>query len=144
MKEAIYVSWGGTGRGEAVREAFERVGEAGLSLRYLAILDDDQFGDLTPRLSAMVQSELEWLLAAQLRLVDLQTQPDVAFIIDVRHGDVEDVTLAVAQETEASLILLGAPLPEDPGPIRRATIADFMAALREKTTAEVEIVGPDR
>jgi nucleotide-binding universal stress UspA family protein len=144
MNEAIYVSWGGTGRGEAIREAFERVGEAGLSLRYLAILDDDQFGDLTPTLSAMVQSELEWLLAAQLRLVDLQTQPDVGFIIDVRHGDVEDVTLEVAQETEVDLILLGAPLPENPGPARRATIAEFVTALREQTMADVEIVGPDR
>ena len=144
MSEAIYVSWGGTGRGEAIREAFERVGAAGLSLRYLAILDDDQFGDLTPTLTDMVQSELEWLLAAQLRLVDLQTQPDVKFKIDVRHGDVEVVTLEVAQETEADLILLGAPLPENPGPARRATIAEFVAVLLEESTADVEIIGPDR
>lgn len=144
MSEAIYVSWGGTGRGEAIREAFERVGSAGLSLRYLAILDDDQFGDLTPTLTDMVQSELEWLLAAQLRLVDLQTQADVQFEIDVRHGDVEVVTLEVAQETDADLILLGAPLPENPGPARRATIAEFVAVLLDQTTADVEIIGPDR
>ncbi|MFT7475189.1 MAG: nucleotide-binding universal stress UspA family protein [Verrucomicrobiales bacterium] len=143
MSEVVYVSWGGTGRSEALRAAFERVGDARSDLRYLAILDDDQFGDLTPALSETVKSELEWLLAAQLRMIDLQTEQDVAFTIDVRQGDVEDVTLAVAKETAAELILLGAPLPANHGAARRMGIEELVDALRSQTGADVEIVGPE-
>ena len=143
MSEVIYVSWGGTGRSEALRAAFERVGDAQADLRYLAILDDDQFGDLTPALSKTVKSELEWLLAAQLRMIDLQTEQDVGFTIDVRQGDVEDVTLAVAKESGAELILLGAPLPDDHGAARRASIEDLVDAIRSQTGVAVEIVGPE-
>jgi nucleotide-binding universal stress UspA family protein len=143
MSEVVYVSWGGTGRSEALRAAFERVGDARSDLRYLAILDDDQFGDLTPALSETVKNELEWLLAAQLRMIDLQTEQDVGFTIDVRQGDVEDVTLAVAKETAAELILLGAPLPTNHGAARRTGIEELVDALRSQTGADVEIVGPE-
>lgn len=141
-KEAVYVSWGGTGRGEAVRAAVDRAGEAGQNLRYLAILDENQFGDLAPGLSDMVISELEWLLAAQMRMVDIQTEPDVRSMIEVRRGDVEDITIDVARRVGADLILLGAPVPTDSLAVRRKSIDELIAALRQGTGADVEIVGP--
>lgn len=144
VPEAVYVSWGGTGRSEAVRSAFDRVGKVGLGMRYLAILDDEQFGDLTPSMTRMVREELEWLLAAELRLVDLQTKYDVAATIDVREGDVEDVVVEVTNESSAKLILLGAPLPSNPRALRRNSIEELIVALQESTGAEVEIVGPRR
>lgn len=141
--EVVYVSWGGTGRGEAVRAAFDRAGEAGKKLRYLAILDDEQFGELSPALAESVRSELDWLLQAQLRMVDLQTEPVVEPTIDIRQGDVEEVAVAVVKEVGSDLILLGAPLPMDPRAARRQSIDELVDALREQTGADVEIVGPE-
>jgi len=143
MGEVVYVSWGGTGRGEAVRAAVDRAGEAGKRLRYLAILDDEQFGELSPALAESVRSELDWLLQAQLRMVDLQTEPDVEPTIDIQQGDVEDITVSVVNELGSDLILLGAPLPTDPRAARRQSIDELVDALRSQTGAAVEIVGPD-
>jgi nucleotide-binding universal stress UspA family protein len=141
--EAIYVSWGGTGRSEAVRAAFDRAGEAGQDLRYLAILDDEQFGDLSPALADTVRSELQWLLRAQLRMVNLQTDPDVKSTIEIRQGDVEDEVISAAKDLGADLILLGAPLPKDSGAARRHSIDELVEVLRRETGADVEIVGPE-
>ena len=141
--EAIYVSWGGTGRTEAVRAAIDRASEAGQDLRYLAILDDEQFGDLSPALADMVGSELQWLLRAQLRMVNLQTDPDVKSTIEIRQGDVEDEVIRAAQDLGADLILLGAPLPKDSGAARRHSIDELVEVIRRETGADVEIVGPE-
>ena len=141
--EAIYVSWGGTGRGEAVRAAVDRAGEAGQDLLYLAILDDEQFGDLSPALADTVRSELHWLLRAQLRMVNLQTDPDVKLTIEIRQGDVEDELISAAKDLGADLILLGAPLPKDSGAARRRSIDELVEVLRRETGADVEIVGPE-
>lgn len=141
--EVVYVSWGGTGQGEAVRAAVDRAGEAGQKLRYLAILDDDQFGELSPALAEAVRSELDWLLHAQLRMINLQSEVDVQPIIDIRQGDVEDITVAAVQDAGSQLILLGAPLPTDPRAARRQSIDELVDALREQTGAAVEIVGPE-
>ena len=141
--EAIYVSWGGTGRGEAVRAAVVRAGEAGQHLRYLAILDDEQFGDLSPTLADTVRSELKWLLRAQLRMVNLQTDPDVKSTIEIRQGVVEDEVISAAKDLGADLILLGAPLPKDSGAVRRHSIDELVEVLRRETGADVEIVGPE-
>jgi len=141
--EAIYVSWGGTGRGEAVRAAVDWAGEAGQDLLYLAILDDEQFGDLSPALADTVRSELHWLLRAQLRMVNLQTDPDVKLTIEIRQGDVEDELISAAKDLGADLILLGAPLPKDSGAARRRSIDELVEVLRRETGADVEIVGPE-
>ena len=142
-KEAVYVSWGGTGRGAAVRAAVDRAGEAGQNLRYLAILDTDRFGDLSPGLVEVVESELAWLLSAQLRLVNIQTDPDVHSSIEIRQGDIEDECIEVCERIGADLILLGAPLPANPASSRRHSIEELVDALREGTGADVEIVGPE-
>ena len=142
-KETIYVSWGGTGRGAAVRAAVKRAGEAGQNLRYLAILDDDQFGDLTPKLAEMVRAELTWLLQAQLRMIDLLTEPDVSASIEICHGEIEYNVIEVAKRTEADLILLGAPLGRRLAGTGRKNSDELVQALRLATGADVEIIGSD-
>ena len=142
-KETLYVSWGGTGRGAAVRAAMHRAGEAGQNLRYLAILDDDQFGDLTPKLSEMVSAELTWLLEAQLRMIDLLTEPAVKAAIEICHGDIEYNVTQVASRIDADLILLGEPLGKRLTSSKRKDSSELVEALSQATGAYVEIVGGD-
>lgn len=140
-KDTIYVSWGGTGRGAAVREAVLRAGAAGQNLRYLAILDKHMFGDLSPKLSEMVKAELSWLLNAQLRMIDLQTDPDVHATIDIREGEIETNVVEVAKNSNADLILLGAPLGGLYHQSERRNIDELVDYLRDETGADVEIIG---
>jgi len=142
-KETLYVSWGGTGRGAAVRAAVKRAGEAGQNLRYLAILDDDQFGDLNPKLAEMVAAELTWLLKAQLRMIDLLTEPAVEATVEICHGDIEYHVVEVATRIDADLILLGAPLGKRLAASGRKDRLQLVEALRNATGADVEIVGDD-
>jgi len=142
-KATIYVSWGGTGRGAALRAAMRRAGEAGQNLHYLAILDDDQFGDLTPKLADMVAAELTWLLKAQLRMIDLLTEPAVAATVEICHGDIEYNVTQVASRIDADLILLGAPLDSRLTEYGRRNSSELLEALRQATGAGVEIVGDD-
>lgn len=142
-KETIYVSWGGTGRGAAVRAAVCRAGEAGQNLRYLAILDDDQFGDLSPKLAEMVSAELTWLLKAQLRMIDLLTEPDVVATVEICHGDIEYNVTEVARRIDADLILLGAPISGRLLNSARKDSAELLEALRWATGADVEVIGDD-
>ncbi|WP_028582831.1 universal stress protein [Desulfogranum japonicum] len=143
IKETIYVSWGGTGRGAAVRAAVRRAGEAGQNLRYLAILDDDQFGDLTPKLAEMVAAELTWLLKAQLRMIDLLTEPAVQATVEICNGDIEYNVTQVAARIDADLILLGAPLGKRLAGSVRKDSTELLEALRQATGADVEIIGSD-
>lgn len=142
-KSTIYVSWGGTGRGAALRAAVRRAGEAGQNLHYLAILDDDQFGDLTPQLADMVAAELTWLLKAQLRMIDLLTEPAVAATVEICHGDIEYNVTQVASRISADLILLGAPLGGRLAGSGHRKRSELLEALQQATGADVEIVGGD-
>lgn len=142
-KETIYVSWGGTGRGAAVRAAVRRAGENGQNLRYLAILDDNQFGDLTPKLADMVSAELTWLLKAQLRMIDLLTEPAVEATVEICNGDIEYNVARVAARIQADLILLGAPIGKRLTGSSRKDSTELLDALRRVTGADVEIIGDD-
>lgn len=105
--EILYVSWGGNGRGLALRAAFEAALERDAPLLYLAILDEDHFGDLDKRYIGLVIDELEWLLDAQVRLVaDQVGGTDHEARILVRHGSVYDEISDVVKASEAQLVLV--------------------------------------
>lgn len=128
--EVMYVSWGGNGAGVAVRSAFEAALQRDASLLYLAILDEQHFGDLDGPYLDLVVDELQWLLDAQLRLVadQLNAEGHPARIL-VRVGDVYDELHAVAQSSSIELILIPAEVGETAG------------AIGERTGCDVELVG---
>lgn len=137
--ELIYVSWGGTGRGAALRAAYEQAAEAGQGLTYLAILDPPSFADLDRALTALVVDELEWLLNAHIRTVaEASFQQVKSMRVIVRTGEVDDEVERLAKETGAAAIVLGAPID-----IAGTSVDDLMHALRTRTGVEVRIVDPD-
>jgi len=137
--ELIYVSWGGSGRGAALRAAYEQAAEADQSLTYLAILDPPHFSDLDKSLINLIVEELEWLLNAHMRTVAEASFSQVESTrVIVRTGEVDDEVEALAKETDATSIVLGAPIDFDGTPV-----ADLMAALQQRTGVPVSIVDPD-
>lgn len=137
--EMIYVSWGGTGRGAALRAAYEQAANAGQSLTYLAILDPPHFADLDKNLIALVVDELEWLLTAHVRTVaDTSPTKTASTRVVVRTGEVDDEVIELAEATGASSIVLGAPLD-----IVGTSVTELVTALQERTGAAVSIVNPE-
>lgn len=111
--EIIYASWGGNGRGLALRAAFEAALERDAPLIYLAILDEDHFGDLDKGYISLVVDELEWLLDAQLRLVAEQLgATDHNARILVRHGSVFEELTEVVNASRAQLVLVPSEVAE--------------------------------
>ena len=137
--ELIYVSWGGTGRGAALRAAYEQAAQAGQALTYLAILDPPHFADLDAGLINLVIDELEWLLNAHMRTVaeaSYQQVPSTRVI--VRTGEVDDEVEALAKQAGAASIVLGAPID-----IGGTSVTDLMDVLRQRTGVDVRIVDPE-
>jgi len=136
--EMIYVSWGGTGRGAALRAAYEQAADAGQSLTYLAILDPPHFADLDKHLIDLVVDELEWLLDAHLRTVAEASYKRIdATRVIVRTGEVDDEVIELAEATGAESIVLGAPLD-----IAGGSVTELVEALQQRTGAAVSIVNP--
>ena len=134
----VYLSWGGSGRGAAYREAYDRAAEQRRGIVYLAILDPATFSDLDGPLLAFVTEELTWLLEAQLRLVDREElATEVPTRTLVRGGDVIEEVSELVEALGTDLVLVGAPVPL----LHHASVEDLVAELSERTGATVEVIG---
>lgn len=137
--ELIYVSWGGTGRGAALRAAYDQAAEAGQSLTYLAILDPPTFGDLDQSLIKLIADELDWLLNAHMRTVAEASFREVESTeVIVRIGEVDDEVEALASSSRADAIVLGAPVA-----VGGTSVEDLTQALQARTGLPVSVVDPD-
>lgn len=137
--ELLYVSWGGTGRAASARQAILRAKADGRAIRYLAVLDDEHFADLDPRMRELVADELDWLLDAQLELTREQVgASDVAVTVEVRTGQVVDLVVETIEAIGVTPVLIGAPVPV----AGHETIDALMAVIGERTGCPVELVRP--
>lgn len=137
--ELVYVSWGGTGRGVALRAAYEEAAQANQSLTYLAILDPPHFADLDRSLLALVVDELEWLLNAHMRTVaEASSRQAKSTRVLVRTGEVDDEVEHLVQATGAETIIIGAPLD-----LAGNSVDELVDALQARTGAAVRIIDPD-
>ena len=137
--ELIYVSWGGTGRGAALRAAYDPAADADQSLTYLAILDPPHFADLDTGFIKLVIDELEWLLNAHMLTVAEASYKQVETTrVIVRTGNVDDEVVQLAKASGAQSIVLGAPIA-----IGDTSVDELVAALRRHTGIAVTVADPD-
>jgi CPA1 family monovalent cation:H+ antiporter len=136
-----YVSWGGTGQPASLRRALRHASAGDRPLHYLAVLDDDTFGDLDRTALGLVVEELEWLLDAQLDLVRRQLDAeDLEVRVDVESGDLVRTVVAEVTRIGATDVLIGVPLP----PSTEDTVAAICAAVTGSTSSRVVVVGPEQ
>ena len=138
--ELIYVSWGGTGRAAALRASMERAAAEDKGLAYLAVLDDAHFADLDDGFLAVVRSELEWLLAAQLEVTKTQLGADhVPVRVLIRGGDVAEQVADVVTAMGDTEVIVGAPVPL----AGHESIDSLLDSIRAKVSVPVDLVEPD-
>ena len=137
--EMVYISWGGTGRSSALREAVRTAQEAKQNLVYLAVLDDDSFADLDPSMLDLVADELEWMLEAQIEMAVNQVgAPLVDVRLIVRYGGVVEEASDVVKPLDQPHILVGAPSPV----AGHDSVTDLVSALERATGCVASLVEP--
>lgn len=136
--DAVYVSWGGTGRAATLRSALQRAADEGRALLYLAILDPAGFGDLDQATVDLAKHELEWLLNTQLELARAQTGlGETPVRVQVRSGDVGDVIIdTVGAVGPGTPVMIGAPVPEG----TEDTVAELATMLEGRLDGPVELI----
>ncbi|MEL7207651.1 MAG: hypothetical protein AAGK32_05390 [Actinomycetota bacterium] len=147
----LYVSWGGSGRPASLRQAMrealaaaaagdpDTAAEGSPGLRYLAILDDGNFGDLDEPTIRIVTDELRWLLDTQVDLTRHQVgAADLPVEVVVRRGDVVEGVVDVLGERGPARVLLGAPV----APGGHESVEALRAAMSARLQTEVEVVAP--
>lgn len=115
----LYVSWGGSGTTDSLRNAARQANESETALVYLGVVDDDSFGDVDGATMEMLLEELNFLLRTQLVGVTRQIgAPDLPTSVEIRRGSVADAITGVATSMGVASVLIGGPLPishsEDP------------------------------
>lgn len=136
--ELIYASWGGQGHSSALRTAVQRASETGQRLTYLAILDEDTFGEIDAALADSVATELQWLLEAQLRLVLNEAgigQLDTRAVVE--QGDVRHEIEHFIDATGATEVLFGAVTTDV---VTVDDVRSFATEIEQATKATVNIV----
>ncbi len=134
----LYVSWGGSGRASCLRQALRQAEDADASLRYLAILDDGAFAGIDAGMKSVIADELAWLLETQIDLARRQTSIDRTVWLQVEAGDVGPLAAAVAKATDATKILIGAPVPVS----ATESVAELLESLRTTTGIPVDLILP--
>jgi len=108
----VYVSLAGSGTSDTLELALIAAAEAETELRCLAVIEDDQFGDVDTATMAMVAQELEFLLRAQLVAVRRRVTDAPAGHVEIHPGALADA-LGLPDST-IDEVLIGGPLPLDP------------------------------
>ncbi len=139
QREKVYVSWGGTGRAAALREAVNLASDDDAGLVYLAILDDSTFGDLDHSMLDLAKDELSWLLDAQVELTMRQTGiGDVPVRVLVRSGDVAQEIVEAAGALGETEVMLGGPFPDT----ATAAVSDLVKLLEGRLQGPVSLIEP--
>lgn len=139
MSTMVYVSWGGTGRSSALRQAIRTAQSQESSMIYLAVLDDDSFSDLDKSMLDLVADELEWVLEAQIEMAVAQVGAPITEVrLVVRYGGVVNEVTEVASSLSKPHILVGAPVPV----AGHDSVSSLVKALEQSTGCVVSLVEP--
>lgn len=135
--EIVYVSWGGTGRGAALRAAMEKASANEKGVLYLAVLDDAHFADLDERFLAVVTDELRWLLDAQLEVTKTQLGvEDLPVRVLIQEGDVVEQAVDVIATLGDTEVIVGAPVPL----AQHESVVTLVEELRDRVPVPVQLM----
>lgn len=144
MGAIVCATRGGQGSRAVQLEAIEQAKETGQQLIFLYVVDDDTIGDYDEELVAAIRKEFDWLGQALLRVARQRAeQSDVAAEIQIRHGNVRREIEKFLQDSDAELLLLGAPRGTTATYFGDDAIEQFAATIHEETGVKVKVVRPE-
>lgn len=125
-------------------EAIRRATESEARLVFLYVVDVQIVGDYEERLEEAVRNELHWLGRSLLRVAQQRAeQAQVEAEIEIREGSVKEEIERFLRESQASLLLLGAPRDTSSLVFGDDAIEQFARMIEEDTGVAVQLVWPD-
>ncbi|MCA9932386.1 MAG: universal stress protein [Anaerolineales bacterium] len=135
---------GGEGSRAVQLQAIQRSLDREKRLIFLYVTDTHTAGDVDQDLLTAVHAELDWMGNTLLRVAQQRAQlagldSDIAIL----HGDVREEIGRFLSESQAELLLLGAPRGTSANVFGDDAVEQFAATIQEKTLVPVEVVRPD-
>jgi nucleotide-binding universal stress UspA family protein len=134
---------GGQGSRAAQFQAIRIARERQARLAFLYIVDIHSLGAVDEKLVAAVHAELQWLGKAMLQVARQRAQ-QLGLDVDVaiREGTVREAMITYLRESQASLLLLGAPRGTS-DQFGDDAIEKFARSIEEETGVPVLVVRPE-
>lgn len=143
MSCIVCATRGGEGSRAVQLEAIERAKENGERLVFLYVTDTDTVGNIDEMLVTSVRQELNWMGNVLLRIA--QKRAELAGLeadVAIREGNVGEAIGRFLQESQARLLLLGAPRGTTANVFGDDAIEQFASSIQEETGVKVEVVRP--
>lgn len=144
MGSIVCATRGGEGSRVVQREAIRRAKEAGKNLVFLYVLDISNLGPLEEKLMAAVRAELTWLGKALVNTAQQRAKvEDIEAAVVIREGEVQAEICRYLKETDASLLLLGAPRNTTATTFGDDVVEQIASSIQNETGVSVSVVRPE-
>ncbi len=136
---------GGEGSRAVQIEAVRRAQSLNKSLSFLFVTDVVHIlGEVDGGLETAVLAELEWMGRTLLCIAQQRAQlAEVEADVVIRQGDVKDEISRFLQQTQADMLLLGAPRGTTANVFGDDAVEQFAQLIQETTGIAVEIIRPE-
>jgi len=136
---------GGEGSRAVQFEAIRRAKEEKLPLVFLYVLDTSIVGQLDKNMMTAVRSELTWLgkalvNAAQQRARSAKVDAEVV----IREGELKEEICSFIKESNASMLLLGAPRGTTATVFGDDAVEKFASSVQNETGVPVHVIRPEK
>lgn len=144
MSGIVCATRGGEGSRSVQLEAIRRSKSSKKPLTFLYITDPKTLGDVDETMLDAVQSELDWMGNTLLRIaLQRAEQAGLNARVVIRHGEVRTEISRFLSETEADLLLLGAPRGTTANVFGDDAVEKFALSIQEITEVPVEVIRPE-
>lgn len=135
---------GGEGSRAAQEVAIRYAQEHQKELIFMYVVDFETLDEFDDSLTPAVREELTWLGQSLLRIAGNRAeQAGVSAEIVIREGKVQAVIEAYLQESQADLLILGAPRGTSANVFGDDAIEKFAQRIQEDTGVRAEIARPE-
>ncbi|MEM7332635.1 MAG: universal stress protein [Chloroflexota bacterium] len=135
---------GGEGSLAVQSAAIKRAKQEKKPLVFLFVTDPLSVSDYAEGLAEAVELELNWMGETMLRLAQRRADDeDVLSEVRVRQGEVKEEISRFLQESNATLLLLGAPRGTTANVFGDDAVERFAIHVQEKAKIPVEIIRPE-
>lgn len=143
MGTIVCATRGGQGSRAVQLAAIERAKETGERLVFLYVVDVHLIEEYDEALSGAMHAEFQWLGEALLRVAQQRAEREqVEAEIAIREGVVRDEIEAFLRESDAAVLMLGAPRGTTPTVFGDDAIERFASTIEKDTGVAVKIVRP--
>lgn len=135
---------GGEGSRAVQLVAIERAKQSGKDLVFLFVADSTMQGRAEETLQTAVRDELIWMGNVMLQIARLRAGAEnIAVRLVVKVGGVREEIARFLHDTQAELLLLGAPRGTSTTVFGDDAIEQFAHSIQEATGVKVEVIRPE-